>query len=52
MKVLSRLDEVLLLTVLRLRDNAYGVSIIKDIYKRTGEKSVEKSVRQGKDERW
>lgn len=37
MKVLSRLDEVLLLTVLRLKDNAYGVSIIKDIYKRTGE---------------
>jgi len=38
MKVLSRLDEVLLLTVLRLRDNAHGVSIIKDIYRRTGEK--------------
>ena len=36
MKVLTRSDEMLLLTVLRLKDNAYGVTIIKDIYERTG----------------
>lgn len=36
MKVITHSDEMLLLTILRLQDNAYGVTIIKDIYKRTG----------------
>ena len=36
MKLLTRLDEMLLLTILRLQDNAYGVTIIRDIYERTG----------------
>ena len=36
MKILTRSDEMLMLTILRLRDNAYGVTIIRDIYKRTG----------------
>lgn len=38
MKVLSRSDEILLLAVLRLGDNAYGVTISEDIYRRTGKK--------------
>ncbi len=36
MDVLSRADEILLLAVLRLRDNAYGVSIVKEVRQRTG----------------
>ena len=38
MKVLSRSDEILLLAILRLKDNAYGVTIIKEVKKRTGKK--------------
>ena len=38
MDILSRPDEILLLSILRLKDNAYGVSIIKDIHNRTGKK--------------
>jgi PadR family transcriptional regulator PadR len=38
MKILTRSDEILMLTILRLKDNAYGVSIIKEIEKRTGKK--------------
>ncbi|MBW1863208.1 MAG: PadR family transcriptional regulator [Deltaproteobacteria bacterium] len=36
MEVLSRADEILLLAILRLRDNAYGVSIVKEAKQRTG----------------
>lgn len=36
MDVLSRADEILLLAVLRLKNNAYGVSIVKEIRQRTG----------------
>jgi PadR family transcriptional regulator PadR len=38
MKVLSRADEILLLSIFRLDDNAYGVTIIKDVFERTGKK--------------
>ena len=38
MDIISRADEILLLAILRLEDNAYGVSIIKEIEKRTGKK--------------
>lgn len=38
MKVLSRSDEILMLSILRLEDQAYGVSIVKDVLKRTGKK--------------
>jgi DNA-binding PadR family transcriptional regulator len=38
MSVLSRSDEILLLAVLRLGDNAYGVTIIKEVEKRTGKR--------------
>lgn len=38
MEVLSRADEILLLAILRLKDNAYGVSIVKEVQKRTGKK--------------
>ena len=36
MEVLSRADEILLLTILRLGDDAYGVSIVRDVHARTG----------------
>ncbi len=36
MKILSRADEILLLAILRLKDNAYGVTIIKEVRKSTG----------------
>lgn len=36
MEVLSRADEILMLAILRLEDNAYGVTIIKEIEERTG----------------
>ena len=36
MDVLSRADEILLLAILRLKDNAYGVSIVKEVRRRTG----------------
>ena len=36
MKILSRSDELVLLTVWRLQDNAYGVSIRKNIIDLTG----------------
>jgi DNA-binding PadR family transcriptional regulator len=38
MKILSRSDEILLLAILSLRDNAYGVTILKEVYKKTGKK--------------
>ncbi|MCP4724473.1 MAG: PadR family transcriptional regulator [bacterium] len=38
MRFLSRADEILLLAVLRLKENAYGVPIVKEVEKRTGKK--------------
>lgn len=38
MKLLSRTEEIILLSILKLGDNAYGVSIREQIYKDTGEK--------------
>lgn len=38
MDVLSRADEMLLLAILRLKDDAYGVSIVKEVKRRTGKK--------------
>ena len=35
-QILSRADEVLLLSILRLRDNAYGVTIVEEVKRRTG----------------
>lgn len=37
MKLLSRAEEIMLLTILKLDDNAYGVSIRKQIYMDTGD---------------
>ena len=36
MDVISRADEILLLAILHLEDNAYGVTIVKEIQRRTG----------------
>ncbi len=36
MKILSRADEILLMAILRLKYNAYGVTIIKEVKKSTG----------------
>ena len=36
MKLLSRAEEIILLTVLKLRENAYGITIRDHIYKSTG----------------
>lgn len=38
MKYLSRADEILLLAVLTLRENAEGISLIKEIRKSSGKK--------------
>ncbi len=38
MKILSRSDEILMLAILRLKENAYGVTIIKEVQERTGKK--------------
>ena len=38
MEVISRADEILLLAILRLKNNAYGVSILKEVKQRTGKK--------------
>ncbi len=38
MKILTRSDEILMLAILRLDNNAYGVSIIKEVGERTGKK--------------
>ena len=38
MKVLSRSDEILMLSILRLKDQAYGVTIVKDVFERSGKK--------------
>ncbi len=38
MKQLSRLEEIYLLTIWRLKDNAYGVTIKKSVAEQTGKK--------------
>ena len=38
MEVLSRADEILLLAILRLKENAYGVTIVKEVELRTGKR--------------
>jgi DNA-binding PadR family transcriptional regulator len=38
MKYLSRADEILLLAIVRLQDNAYGVTIIKEVETRANKK--------------
>ena len=38
MKYLSRNDEILLLSILRLKDEAYGVTIRQDVLERTGKR--------------
>jgi DNA-binding PadR family transcriptional regulator len=38
MKILTRSDEILMLAILRLKEDAYGVSIIKEVQARTGKK--------------
>ena len=38
MKVLTRADEMLLLSILRLKDNAFSLTILKEINQRTGKK--------------
>ncbi len=36
--MLTRNDEILLIAVMSLRDNAYGVTIIREVERRTGKK--------------
>jgi PadR family transcriptional regulator PadR len=36
MKLLSRSEEIVLITILKLKDNSYGVAIRKKLYKETG----------------
>ena len=38
MKELTKLEEIFLLSIWRLQENAYGVKIRKDIFKQTGKK--------------
>ena len=38
MKLLSRAEEIILATILKLEDNAYGISIREDIYANTGDR--------------
>ncbi len=38
MSILSRTEEIFLLTILRLKDNAYGVTIARDLSAATGKK--------------
>ncbi len=38
MNILSRSDEILLLAILRLKDDAYGVTIVKEVARSTGKK--------------
>jgi len=38
MVVLTRLEEMLLMAIWRLGDNAYGVQIKKEVYERTGKR--------------
>ena len=36
MKILTKADEILLLAILRLKDNAYGTTIIREIKEKAG----------------
>jgi len=36
MKLLSRSEEIVLITILKLKDNAYGVAIRKKLHEETG----------------
>ncbi len=38
MNIISRSDEILLLAILKLKDDAYGVTILKEVSKSTGKK--------------
>jgi len=38
MTILSRADEILLVSILSLGENAYGVTIIEEVFKRTGKR--------------
>ena len=38
MKILSRSDEILMLAILRLKNNAYGVPILQEIYQQADKK--------------
>jgi PadR family transcriptional regulator PadR len=38
MDIISRADEILLLAILRLKDDACGVTIVKEVERRTGKK--------------
>jgi DNA-binding PadR family transcriptional regulator len=38
MKVLTRAEEILLLSILRLKENAFALTILKEIKQRTGKK--------------
>ena len=38
MKILTRAEEILLLSILRLKDNAFALTILKEIKQRTGKK--------------
>ena len=38
MEILSRADEILLLAILRLNDDACGVTIVREVQRRTGKK--------------
>jgi len=38
MDILSRSDEILLLAVLKLKDDAYGVTIVREVARSTGKK--------------
>ena len=38
MKVLTRAEEILLLSILRLKDNAFALTILKEIKQRPGKK--------------
>jgi PadR family transcriptional regulator PadR len=36
MKLISRLEEIILLSIWRLQDNAYGIAILEEVEKATG----------------
>ena len=38
MKVLTRAEEILLLSILRLKDNAFALTILKEVKQRTGKR--------------
>ena len=38
MKVLTRAEEILILSILRLKDNAFALTILKEIQQRTGKR--------------